>query len=848
MRPSAPARPAGVPLPLPDELDRRRLLDQIDARWRHPVTVVVAGAGFGKSTVLAQAVRANALEPRGIDIWHGCTPGDVDADVLGRALLIALGLDSHRPDLVAHLIDALTGFSPIDVCLVLDDAHEIRPGSSGADLISRLVRQLPDNAHVVLAARDAPPGALARLRAADRLVEISEADLAFTRAETEQLAARLGRDPTAARALGGWPALVRLSLAARPDVAANFAQEEVLGRLSAPERLALFALANLGYADLDRVRYVVGSDIDLDHLAATVPLVSRTEDGLFRAHDLWSATLMHVLDREQTTELRARVIEQLVADGDLARAGAIASAHHDLDALATIALEVVSRTIAALPIDTVRPWSRELQRARPDAPETRVVLAAIAQAVDFTDVRIDAELDTAAAAFRARGEPNGEIVAYAVGTVAAHARGDVGRLVAIAEQASAIPGAAEHPVLNLAVHSIAAVVAEMGGDLDGALAELRAAQIDRVPPVVGRVGGRLLIHNLLLAGRAPEAAEVARRMVTDHSDKTARYLLAVSRWMAGEPSELIALGRPTVDVPALNSRDGFVRRTLVALLLASTGQRDEVHRVVEGQDAGTRLRPTSPTPATPCWMRSPMPCAPSSTTTRRRRPTWSRRSTPGTPVARSSTCTCAASCRSATCWCPSSGRVGTTPRSVPRTRRPEPRLACCSTSGPAVVSHRWTVDPARIFTELPLVWSIELACRLHANRHPAGARLGTWLVEQVPEPARAELRHLADAADPVGRAAGDLLAHLPAVPSRPARDLGPGAAAGRLRRRGGGRSRAAPGPRPDAASAPGGARPPEPRARHRPPLAGPRRPRRRPQPARHPDVPAPAPGAGTTGR
>ena len=78
---------AGLPMPLPDEVSRPRLLDRLDARWQHPVTVVQAGAGFGKSTLLAQAVRANAVEPRGIDVWHACTPGDVDGDVLGQALL-----------------------------------------------------------------------------------------------------------------------------------------------------------------------------------------------------------------------------------------------------------------------------------------------------------------------------------------------------------------------------------------------------------------------------------------------------------------------------------------------------------------------------------------------------------------------------------------------------------------------------------------------------------------------------------------------------------------------------------------------------------------------------------------
>src|SRR6185436_15633594 len=76
------------------------------------------------------------------------------------------------------------------------------------------------------------------------------------------------------------------------------------------------------------------------------------------------------------------------------------------------------------------------------------------------------------------------------------------------------------------------------------------------------------------------------------------------------------------------------------------------------------------------------------------------------------------------------------------------------------------LDPARIFTAFPLPWSVELATRLHAARDPQGQQLAAWLVNEVPEPARAELRHLSAGADALGRAAADLLAHLPALPQR----------------------------------------------------------------------------------
>jgi LuxR family transcriptional regulator, maltose regulon positive regulatory protein len=767
------AWPSGLPLPLPDEVVRPRLLDRIDARWQHPVTIVVADAGFGKSTLLSQAVRANALEPRGIDVWHSCTPGDVDADVLGGSLLAALGSEGRHPELIAQLVDALARYSPIDVCVVLDDAHEIVPKSSGANLIIGLIRQLPENAHLVLGARHGVPGALSRLRAADRLVEISQDDLMFDSTETNQLAARLGRDPKVAAGLGGWPALVRLALAAKPGVATEFAQEEVLSRLSNEERRTLFALSNLGYADHDRVRHVVGFDVDLTHLADTVPFVTRTEEGLFRAHDLWSEALTNVLDAEQIVELRERIVNELIGDGQLARAGAIAMAHHDLDALAKVALETVSRTIAALPIDTVRPWADVLKRGRPEAPETLLLLAAIAQALDFTDASIDADLDAAAAAFRSSGRPGCEVVAVAIATVAAYARSDIGRLVALAQVAEQIPDAGEHPIINLAVHSIAAVVAEMSGDLDRALSELRSVQIDRVPASVGIVTTRLLIHNLLLSGRADEAAAVARRLTARSDDKMAGYLSAISQWLAGEPADLLALGRPLVDVPALNSRDWFVRRTIVASLLASTGRRDEVHRLVESHAIVGRSErePANARDAVLDAVAQALCAIVDHDETRAALLiTDVLAAHSGSPILeqhlrRFLPIIYVLHAEQRAIWDEAS--LGPTHEKA----RATSRLLLELRAGHRVAS--CDVNPAHVFTSLPLPWAIELACRLLATKHPTGTNLGDWLVGQVPEPARFELRHLAERVDDleggsqrVARAASDLLSHPPAVPTR----------------------------------------------------------------------------------
>src|SRR5262245_502224 len=72
-------------------LVRRRLLGRLRGRWYMPVTVVAAPAGYGKTTLLAQALADNADGPLGIDCWLACEPGDGAASALGRGLCAAVG-------------------------------------------------------------------------------------------------------------------------------------------------------------------------------------------------------------------------------------------------------------------------------------------------------------------------------------------------------------------------------------------------------------------------------------------------------------------------------------------------------------------------------------------------------------------------------------------------------------------------------------------------------------------------------------------------------------------------------------------------------------------------------------
>jgi len=80
---------SGAPWPLVDELSRPHPVRRLAARWTNPVTLVLAGHGFWKSTLLAQAKRVSLLEPAGVEAWVGCQAGDDQADHLPAKALAA---------------------------------------------------------------------------------------------------------------------------------------------------------------------------------------------------------------------------------------------------------------------------------------------------------------------------------------------------------------------------------------------------------------------------------------------------------------------------------------------------------------------------------------------------------------------------------------------------------------------------------------------------------------------------------------------------------------------------------------------------------------------------------------
>jgi LuxR family maltose regulon positive regulatory protein len=241
--------PPGVRLSRPrlpaDVLARPRLLARLKAGLSTPLTLLIAPAGYGKTTLLVQWLATLPLPAA----WLSLTPADGElprfvhelASALGRAVpgacptcarLLGAPRFPSPDELLALLSDELADL-PSEVIVVLDDAH-LLAGAQVFALLAGLLEHPPPRLHLVLATRYELPLPLARRRARGQLVELGAADLRLTGEETAAVLVRLlGEEPAreVAPALlertAGWPALLRLaslSLRESPDRSASLSR------------------------------------------------------------------------------------------------------------------------------------------------------------------------------------------------------------------------------------------------------------------------------------------------------------------------------------------------------------------------------------------------------------------------------------------------------------------------------------------------------------------------------------------------------------------------------------------------------------------------------------------------
>ncbi|HEX6868381.1 MAG TPA: AAA family ATPase, partial [Candidatus Limnocylindrales bacterium] len=238
-------------------LERPRLERRLDDVMTRRLGLVIAGAGYGKSTLAAAwaADRSTA--------WCALDAGARDVRVLARRLFRALdvvvpGLPSEleaaaqrvgadgedeaqsvRADRLAALVcESLEARLEDDLVIVIDDLHELPAEDAGLRFIEGLVRGAPPRLHLLITSRWPMPFPIERLRGQGQVVELSGGQLRFDR---DELAALLeGLDPPAPHLVEalqarteGWPALVRLVIESMRDEPVD-ERERVVDRLGEP--------------------------------------------------------------------------------------------------------------------------------------------------------------------------------------------------------------------------------------------------------------------------------------------------------------------------------------------------------------------------------------------------------------------------------------------------------------------------------------------------------------------------------------------------------------------------------------------------------------------------------------
>src|SRR3954452_18527763 len=300
---------------------RPRLVDRLLESPTTPLVLVVAAAGFGKTTLLSE--------------WEERDP---------------------RPFVWIGVDDALSEVEPAHAVVVLDDL----PVLDDPETVTSLLERMPAGSQVALASRTEPALPIGRLRAHRKLLEIRSPELAMTRSEAAALLSMAGVDlrsdqvETLMRRTEGWPAgLYLAALAIRDQTDADAA----LARFTGDDRLVADylhdeLLSQLPSDQLDFLRRTSVLDrlsgplcdavLERDDSGAALAALSRSNLLLmpvdrtgerYRYHSLLAGALraeLRRLEPERERELHRRASAWHSDHGDLNRAIEHAVAGHDI--------------------------------------------------------------------------------------------------------------------------------------------------------------------------------------------------------------------------------------------------------------------------------------------------------------------------------------------------------------------------------------------------------------------------------------------------------------------------------------------------------------------------------------
>lgn len=558
---------------------------------------VIATAGWGKSTLLADLVSGPSTR------WYRVEAGDRDPTGLLAGLLTCIdgGAEGQEaadaadgsvaPDAVAAQVTGRLVEAGVQR-LVLDDAHLLAGGDS-IEVVRALAEQLPASLQLLVAGRSDIGLADDRRRGRGEVLELDAGDLAL---DLETIARAIATDLDADRVLaarlrdatGGWPVAVRFGLDELREVPVldrsaalerllgpsgpigRYLRREVLDAQDDRIRAALVQLHLLGSASTQRLARATGAAVaEVDETVAA--LLRR---GLARSRtdrsDLIELTPAvqrvvedHLLPQLDPADgLVEKVVDALIADGDLAAALRVLSRRERHDAVIALLEEQGSRLIRAGHLGLVAAAAESL----PDAARTGTVALVQATALAFrgdweralraleaagleADGKLSTELATLlgllhytrgdlAAAITSfdRGPEDADTAGFAVllgWRATAHwLRGEVDRAAEDAGRAYGLATRHSDDAALAGAHTALALVAASGGDRRANLDHYRQA-LTAARQAEDRLQEARILTNLgshhLEEGRYEDALEVTGRAIDLAEQQGFATLIGVAR-------------------------------------------------------------------------------------------------------------------------------------------------------------------------------------------------------------------------------------------------------------------------------------------------------------------------------
>jgi LuxR family maltose regulon positive regulatory protein len=584
----------------PVVLRRARLLQTLGDHDGASLTVLNAGVGYGKTTL----VRSWCVERPEAVIWMTLDAADDDPARLWLHLATAVerlgaGLGSRAlsslgvrgvgfETAVDELMNGLVAYRR-PVTIVLDDLHAVR-GKDSLRSIGHAIDRLPANARLVVSTRSEPAIGLPRQRARRALAEVRARDLSFTVDEASQLMAReqIGLSSASVELIvertEGWPAGVYLaalwlrdlddpdagvrSFAGSARQVGDYLTDEVLNSLSPQTRDFVVRTSVLGRFMPELCDSVLGRDDSAAVLAELahsnmflVALDARGE--WYRYHHLFGDVLRLELGPEAASELRRRAAAWCRAHGLVEDAIEYAAAAGDPGTVAELLIEHHLEFIwggrLAQFLDWIRWLPSELLAGHPLLPASGAAAAALLARPEVEVQRLLATAERARHEFPALWTPYVEAVVEVTHSEMIE-HGDVGAAVEHGRRAVAAARAGAD-VLTAGVLASLAQALYFAGDLDGSrrVAEESVRRPDAPDVRDGYTGGLGMLALIDAEQGRSESAEAWARQAIGF----ARQNFQADSWVAS----MAHLG--------------------LALACAATGRLDEAEREAE---RGERLR------------------------------------------------------------------------------------------------------------------------------------------------------------------------------------------------------------------------------------------------------------------